>query len=167
MSWTVKVSFIFMVFLSSWLMQEQAQARELTRVSLKNAANRAAHDSLMAIDYSMMGAGLIAFNAVEAREMFEESLARNLGLDKDLSPKEKSLVLSSVKVLKFELVDHLSHDFEGNGGFIVYEDSAFRLYKVLRGPAVVAVIEVDSPSVGVFSGDAIRASVITEYVPYR
>ena len=162
MAWTVKVTFACVVFLFAWLGQEHAQLYDTTRVVLKSAANKAGHDALMAIDYAQMRQGYIVFDKAQARAVFEQSLRRNLGLDASLNPNSKSAVKSKVVVTKFELLDDSTHSFPFD-----YSDSDHRLFKRLRGPAVVAVIEVDSPKVGPFEGEKVKASVIAEYTSHR
>lgn len=163
MSWTTKVAFMFIIFLSSWMLQEQVQHHDTVRVLLKSAANKATHDAIQEVDYTTMQDGRIVFDPVRARAEFERSLGLNLGLDSSLMPNAKSAMSSQVKVLKFEIID----DSSGVTFPYVYEDVTFRLYKILRGPAIVAVIEVKTIPMSIYPSQTVKASSISEYTFHK
>ena len=164
MDFTIKLSFIVLIFLFGWLYQEQNQEWDIQRNLLKEANNFAAHDAALQIDDEEKSRGRIIIDDVLARSVFEESLQRNLGLDASLNPRPGSPVLSEVRILHFEILD------ESNATFpYFYQNPTYRIAQWVYGPAVVSVIETDHPRFvqRVFQHSPIRVPAVQEYKENR
>jgi hypothetical protein len=147
---------IFFIFVVCWLLQEENQLWDQQRQILKAGNNKAVHASLFPVESLNAGTILLPENA--AFQAYKESLEENLGLDEMLQPKPGSPVLSQIRILHFEVIDeHSGRQFP-----FLYENSEYHLAKYLRGPAVVAVIEMDFPRIQTFQF-TIRVPSIYEY----
>jgi len=123
-----------------WLLQEEFQAWDQQRQLIKNANNKALQAALNESieDY---GVGELRIRPAEARAYFDQYLQQNLGLNTNFDPEPGAPVHASVHVLDFQIVDHTTHRFP-----FLYEDANYHITRLLREPAVIAVIEIDYPS---------------------
>lgn len=160
MDFTIKLSVTILIFLFTWLFQEENQSWDLQRTVLKNAANVAAHDASLQIDDDAKSRGFIVFDELAARSVFRDSLQRNLHLDASLAPISGSPVLSDVRVLLFDLLDDSNSTFP-----LFYEDHSLGFSQWIFGPAVVVVVEIDHPRFihSSFSHSPVRVPVVAEY----
>jgi len=161
---TIKLSFIVLIFLFAWLYQEQNQEWDLQRNLLKDANNFAAHDAALQIDDDEKSRGRLIIDDTLARAVFEDSLQRNLGLDGSFNPRPGSPVLSEVRILHFEVFD------ESNATFpFFYQNPTYRIAQWIYGPSVISVIETDHPRFvyRVFQHLPIRVPAIQEYKENR
>jgi len=148
---------ILLMFVFCWLIQEENQLWDQQRQLLKSANNKATHDALYAA--SELNSGHVRIDPVTASNLYIQSLQLNLGLDHMMQPKSGSPVYSGVRIVHFEIID----DFSGRSFPFIYENSSFNITKFLRGPAVVGVIEVDTPSIFRGSHSRVRVPAIYEY----
>ncbi|WP_051318261.1 hypothetical protein [Cohnella thermotolerans] len=160
MDTVIKVLFGVLVFVYTWLMQEQNQAWDLVRTQLKNANNMATHDAVQLTHTDDLNEGMLVIDFDDALEQFKGTLRANLGLDENLSPLPGSPLTAPVRIVHFEVLDERTHTFP-----YLYENETYRIAKYLRGPAVVAVIETAHPKlVRGMDQEPVRVPAIQEYV---
>lgn len=138
MDFTIKLSFIVVLFTFAWLYQEQNQEWDLQRNILKEANNHSAHDAALQVDEEAKSAGRLVIDPARARSAFEETLRRNLTLDESLSPLPGSPLNSSVRIVHFEILD------ESNSTFPLFYE-AHGIAQWVHHPSVVSVIETNHP----------------------
>lgn len=160
MDFALKTVFCFIVFIFSWLYQEQNYQWDITHQMMKEASNLAVHDAILQPIPSLMAEGQLVIDPVEAREIFEETLQINLGLSEALAPIEGSPLRTPVQILEFIVFDDSNTIFP-----YLYENETYHVVKYLHGPAAFAVIKTDYPKfINTFgSGTDIKVPAIQEY----
>lgn len=148
---------IMFIFVVCWLLQEENQLWDQQRQVLKAANNKSVHAALFAAED--LNSGIVSIPDNSAFKYFREALQANLGLDEFLNPKPGSPVYSAVRIVHFEVIDEQS----GRSFPFLYENSTYNLTKYIRGPSIVAVIEVDRPSLMQGSHAVVRVPSIYEY----
>ncbi|SET95025.1 hypothetical protein [Paenibacillus sp. NFR01] len=136
MDYIVKLAFVLLIFIYTWLFQVQNQEWDLNRSLLKDANNAAVHDAAQAINLSEYAKGRIVIDPIAARSAFDKGLEINLGLDEGLNFKKGSPLHAKVEVVDFIIVDESTNSFP-----LLYENKLYGITKYLRGPAVIAVIK--------------------------
>lgn len=164
MDFTLKLSFIVVLFVFAWLYQEQNQAWDVERNLLKEANNHAAHDAALQVDENKKSTGLLVIDPTRARSVFEETLRRNLALDETLSPRLGSPLQSEVRIVHFEILDDTNATFP-----MLYDAPEYKLTQWVYGPAIVSVIETDHPKLvqRIFQHVPIRVPTIEEHKENR
>lgn len=155
----IKALFGLLIFVCTWLWQEQNQAWDLVRVQLKNANNMATHDAVQLTHSDELNDGRLVLDRDEALDLFKETLRANLGLDEGLAPRPGSPLTAPVRIVYFETLDERDHTFP-----FLYQNPEYRLAKYLRGPAVVAVVETAHPALIGLPRQPVRVPAIHEYV---
>ncbi|WP_150265734.1 hypothetical protein [Paenibacillus tepidiphilus] len=143
MDYIIKLAFVLVVFLYSWLFQIQNQEWDMLRSMLKDAGNIAVHDASQELNGNALSQGRLLIDYTEAYATFHKSLRLNMGLDESLTPLPGSRFHEQVRIIKFEVVDEST----GVSFPFLYEDPAYGITKYLQGPAVIAVIETEHPVV--------------------
>lgn len=146
MDHALKMSFVVILFLFTWLSQEENQAWDVQRTLLKNANNSAVHDAALQIDKTQRAKGRIIIDPDRAWDVYQETLRLNLGLDSMMKATVGSPIQGSVTVLDFIILDDSNSTFP-----MLYEHSTYNITKYLTGPAVVAVVEIPHPRLINFS----------------
>lgn len=164
MDFTIKLSFIVVLFIFAWLYQEQNQYWDIQRNVLKDGNNFAAHDAALQVDEVEMSAGRLVIDPDRARTVFEETLRRNLLLDSSLSPLPGSPLISEVRIVHFEILDDTNSTFP-----MFYELPEYKLAQWIYDPSVVSVIETDHPQLvqRIFQQAPIRVPAIEEHKENR
>jgi hypothetical protein len=162
MDFTIKLSFIVVLFIFAWLYQEQNQQWDLQRNILKEANNYAAHDAALQVDEEEKSAGRLIIDPIRARSAFEETLRRNLALDESFSPLPGSPLTSGVRIVHFKILDDTNSTFP-----LFYE--AHGLAQWVYYPSVVSVIEMDHPQLvqRIFHQKPIQVPTIEEHQENR
>lgn len=161
MDFIVKLAFVLLIFIYTWLFQAQNQEWDIERAMLKDANNMAVHDAVQELDEIERSQGRLIIEPAAAYTTFRETLQLNLGLDDELSPKPGSRLHDSVKIVKFVIIDESS----GVPFPYLYEDPQYGITKYIQGPSVVAVIETKHPVLIARNKTqaAIRVPAIQEY----
>ncbi|MBJ6360492.1 hypothetical protein ACFOQM_04085 [Paenibacillus sp. GCM10012307] len=143
-----------------WVSQEEFQTWDQQRQLLKAANNRAVHRAMLVSTNSNEGRFIISPET--ARKAYDEALQRNLGLTSSFQPKTGSPVFSELRVLYFEIID----DTTGQSFPFLYDNPDYHLTKTIRGPAVIAVIEMDYPALvqRIRNPEPMQIPTIYEYV---
>jgi hypothetical protein len=164
MDFTIKLSFIVIIFLFGWLYQEQNHEWDIQRNLLKDANNISAHDAALQIDDDAKSRGRLIIDPLAARVTFEESLRLNLGLDSALDPRSGSPMRSGVRILHFEILDDSNSSFP-----VFYQNPTYGIAQWVYGPSVISVIETDHPRFvqRVFQQAPIRVPTVQEYKENR
>jgi hypothetical protein len=162
MDFTIKLSFIVVLFTFAWLYQEQNQEWDLQRNVIKEANNHSAHDAALQVDEEAKSAGRLVIDPARARSAFEETLRRNLALDETLSPLPGSPLTSGVRIVHFEILDDTNSTFP-----FFYE--AHGLAQWVYYPSVVSVIETDHPQLvrRIFQQKPIQVPTVQEHKENR
>lgn len=162
MDFTIKLSFIVILFIFAWLYQEQNQEWDSQRNLLKEANNYAAHDAALQVDEEEKSVGRLVIDPIRARMVFEDTLRRNLVLNETLSPLQGSPMTSEVHIVHFEILDDTNSTFP-----MFYE--AHGLAQWVYHPSVVSVIETDHPQLvrRIFQQEPIRVPAIEEHKENR
>ncbi|MDF2646843.1 MAG: hypothetical protein K0Q73_2648 [Paenibacillus sp.] len=149
--------FIFMEFYNADRLSNTT-IHDRTKYSL----NRAAHDAALQVDPVLRADGHIVFLRTKARQTFNDTLARNMNLKPDLSPKANALLQNPVEVIFEDYIDDQSGvTFPYN-----YVNTQYGIYKTIDGPAVIYEIRTKAVKYSTYSYDGyIYKNVIQEY-PY-
>lgn len=160
MSFSIKAAACIIAFLFFWLSMEQNFQWDLKHQLLKQSNNLAVHDAILLPLKEPLSEGRIIFDPSEAREVFEETLRLNMGLDEQLKPFEGSPLTAPVKVVEFIILDDSNSTFP-----FLYENETYKVTKYLHGPAAFAVIKTDFPKlINAFgTGSDIQIPAIQEY----
>ena len=164
MDHVLKMSFVLIFFLFTWLSQEENHAWDIQRTLLKGANNSAVHDAALQIDESERARGRIVIKADEAWAEYRKTLLSNLGLDSTLTAKPGSPIQGTVTVLDFIVLDDSNTTFP-----LLYENSTYNITRYLTGPAVIAIVETPHPRLVQFSfiHDPIRVPAVYELNPNK
>ncbi|MDQ0255480.1 hypothetical protein J2S74_002862 [Evansella vedderi] len=138
-----------------------------TNSYMKNYLDIAVHDAALALDDEELSRGYVVFVQDVAEENFRQSLMFHLRLNYDLSPLEDSFFQDPVEIKLLEFFDDATIDPETGEPIsfpYVYHNEEYQIIDVLRGPGVVAVIEVQSPRYFRGEGMTIRKASVYEYV---
>lgn len=160
MDFMIKAVTCFVIFIFSWLYQEQQYQWDLTHQTLKDTNNLAVHDAIVMPDRAAMSEGRIIFDESDAREHFETTLRINLGLDLNFNPIAGSPMRHGVEIVEFEVFDDSNTIFP-----YLYDNPTYRVTKYLRGPAAFAVIRTKYPTLinRLGTGSDIQVPAIQEY----
>jgi len=160
MDYLIKLAFALLLFILTWLSQEQHQEWAVERNLLKSANNFAAHDAVQLVHQESVAEGRLLIDDEAAYETFIADLCANLGLDGSLQPLPGSRLRQEVKVVWFEVIDERTVTFP-----YFYQHPTYRIAKYLRGPAVIAVIETSHPVLirGFLEQPPIRVPAIQEF----
>ncbi|MVP02124.1 hypothetical protein [Paenibacillus lutrae] len=140
MDFIIKVAFALIIFIMTWLFQEQNQQWDLQRNFMKGAVNSAVHDAALEIDDIEKSKGRLIIQDAIAWSTFTKSLQDNLGLDASLNPRAGSHMRHPVKIIYYEKIDEDDVSFP-----YLYDNPTYKISKYLSGPAIVAVIETPHP----------------------
>ncbi|WP_054029075.1 hypothetical protein [Bacillus sp. FJAT-28004] len=130
--------------------------------SLTFSLQYAAHDAALQVDPLQQAEGYIVFNREEARNVFEETLRRNLRLKMDLTPLPNTLLDDPVEILFEDFVD----DSSGVTFPYNYVNDQYHIYKTLLGPAVIYEVRVKSTRSSKYSFDGYIYKNIIELYPF-
>lgn len=160
MDFIIKTVFLFIIFIFTWLYQEQNYQWDLTHQTLKEANNLAVHDAILQPIRSHLSEGQIIIDPDIARETLEETLRINLGLNEALVPIAGSPMRAPIEIVEFEILDDSNTVFP-----FLYENPTYHVVKYLHGPAAFAVIKTEYPKlINHFgTGTDIQVPAIQEY----
>lgn len=147
-----------------FLLMESTNADRAANTSVINAMTYslqyAAHDAALQIDPIEKSDGYIVFIRDQARNVFEETLQRNLRLKENLEPLPNTLLDDPVEIIFEDYVD----DSSGITFPYNYVNDQYGIYKTLLGPSVIYEIRVKSPKTSKYSYDGyIYKNVIEQY----
>jgi hypothetical protein len=144
---------------------EQNFLWDKTQLQMKFSNNLAAHDSLLTPLKEELSNGLIIFDPVIARNTYQETLSRNLGLD----PVTLEPVVGSPLRHQVEIIDFIIIDDSNTATFpFLYQNATYGLTKWLNGPAIFAVIRSDPPHlINRFNRSPINPIVIPSIEEYK
>lgn len=162
MDYLIKLAFAVLLFTMAWMVQEQNQEWEVERNLLKSANNFASHDAVQLVHRDSVGEGRLLLDEEAAYNAFLASLRANLGLDATLHPLPGSRLQHDVRVIWFQVIDERTVKFP-----YFYQNNTYHIAKYLRGPAVIAIIEIPHPILlrRLFEQPPIRVPAIEEYAP--
>lgn len=160
MDFVIQVAFALLIYIFSWLYQEQNQAWDEQRQLLKAAGNLATHDAVQMAVRDPLNEGKLVIDRAAAYQRFLRTLGSNLGLSDSLSPLPGSPIFHQVRIIDFEIIDETMVTFP-----YLYNNPTYRIAKELRGPAVVAILETEHPRLVQSGGSqkSIRVPAIYEY----
>ncbi len=138
MKWIVTLTLMTVIYVHFWLLQMDANTKNVIHAKLKNSLDLAVHDAALHIDRNEKEKGYIVFTVDQARQALQTSLQTNLSLDNNLEPYGNSLLKDRVRLVWFDAVE--------TGPFPqTYTQPAYNYVDTLYGPSIIAIIQVKHP----------------------
>lgn len=143
---TIRTIFLIVAFSILMSFQTNMSADIRTTHQLKNGAEIAVHDAMLAYNKEELSKGKVVFNQAYAKKYLVDSLNANLKLtgtatSATLYPKKDSFFTQPVKILKVVFVD------ESNTKSFpyTYKDPEYDVTQILKRPGIVAILETKAP----------------------